>query len=169
MIAAAVVAVDALSKAIAVHALAGRGIVNVLGGAFHLELYRNHAGPGNILPGHPVLVSVLSLTAVLLLIIATRWVRSTSSAVALGLLIGGGVGNLLDRLLNAPGPLRGGVIDWIKPTLSSGSLNLADLSINAAVIALLVGSVLDLRRQRRDQRGSPSPRPEPEIEPRPCA
>jgi lipoprotein signal peptidase len=43
-------------------------------------------------------------------------------------------------------------VDWIKPSLSSGSLNLADLSINAAVIALLVGVALDWHRQRRDQR-----------------
>ena len=53
-----VVALDAATKAIAVHALAGRGVVNLLGGHFHLELYRNFAGPGNILRGHPVLVSI---------------------------------------------------------------------------------------------------------------
>lgn len=155
-IAGVVVALDAATKAVAAHALAGRGVVDVLGGAFHLELYRNFAGPGNILRGHPVLVSVLSLTAVLVIGVAARSVRTTSFAVAGGLLLGGGIGNLLDRLLRAPGPLRGGVVDWIKPTRSSGSLNLADLSINAAVIALLVGLVLDWYRQRRDQRLRPS-------------
>jgi signal peptidase II len=71
--------------------------------------------------------------------------------VAIGLLLGGGVGNLLDRLLRAPGPLRGGVIDWIKPTLSGGSLNLADLAINAAVITILVALALGWLRQRRDR------------------
>jgi hypothetical protein len=49
--------------------------------------------------------------------------------------------------------LRGGVVDWIKPTLSSGSLNVADLSINAAVIALLVALALDWRRHRRGRAG----------------
>ncbi len=150
-IAAAAVALDAVSKAIAAQALAGRGVVNVLGGLFHLELYRNFAGPGNIFRGAPTLVSLLSLTAVVL-IAAVAWrVRTASFAVALGLLLGGGTGNLLDRLLRAPGPLRGGVVDWIKPTLSSGSLNVADLSINAAVFALVVGLVLDWHRQRRDR------------------
>src|ERR1700744_2101338 len=140
-VAAAVVAVDALTKAIAAHALAGRGVVNLLGGHFHLELYRNLAGPGNILRGHPVLVSLLSLTAVGLILVAAWSVRTTSNAVAIGLLLGGGIGNLLDRLLRAPGPLRGGVVDWIKPTLSGGSLNLADLSINAAVVAMFLAIV----------------------------
>ncbi len=151
VIAGLVVALDALTKAIAVHALAGRGVVNLLGGRFHLELYRNFAGPGNILQGHTVLVSVLSLIAVALIAVAGWSVRTTSYAVAIGLLLGGGIGNLLDRLLRAPGPLRGGVIDWIKPTLSGGSLNVADLAINAAVIALLVGLALDWHRHRRKE------------------
>ena len=141
--------VDAATKAIASRALAGRGVVNVLGGSFHLELYRNFAGPGNILQGHPMLVSLLSLIAVVVIAVVAWSVRTTGFAVAIGLLLGGGVGNLSDRLLRAPGPLRGGVVDWIKPTLSSGSLNVADLSINAAVIAMLVALVLDSYRQRR--------------------
>ena len=151
VIAGGVVALDAATKAIAVHALASRGVVNLLGGHFHLELYRNAAGPGNILRGHTVLVSVLSLIAVTLIALAAWSVRSTSYAVAAGLLLGGGVGNLLDRLFRAPGPLRGGVVDWIKPTLSAGSLNLADLSINAAVIALLLGLAIDWHRHRHDE------------------
>jgi signal peptidase II len=150
-IAGVVVALDAATKAIAVHALGGRGVVNVLGGRFHLELYRNFAGPGNILRGHTVLVAVLSLIAVVLIAVAGWSVRTTSYAVATGLLLGGGIGNLLDRLLGAPGPLRGGVVDWIKPTLSGASLNIADLAINAAVIALLVGLVVDSYRHHRDQ------------------
>ena len=149
-------AVDAVTKAVAASALAGRGVVNVFGGAFHLELYSNFAGPGNILTGHPVLVSLLSLIAVALIAVFAWSVRSTAYAVAIGLLLGGGVGNLLDRLLRAPGPLRGGVVDWIKPTLSSGSLNVADLSINAAILAMLVAVGLDAYRQRRASGGAAS-------------
>ena len=157
-IAGIVVALDVVTKEIAAHALAGRGAVNLLGGDFHLELYRNPAGPGNILRGHPVLVSILSVTAVGLILLAAWSVRTTSYAVAIGLLLGGGIGNLLDRLLRAPGPLRGGVVDWIKPTLSGGSLNLADLAINAAVITILVALALAWLRQRRDgPRSDPRP------------
>lgn len=163
-----VVAVDAATKAIAVRALAGRGIVNVLGGRFHLELYRNFAGPGNILRGQPVLVSALSLFAVVVIAAGAWMVRTTTLAVACGLLLGGGIGNLLDRLLRSPGPMRGGVVDWIKPTLSSGSLNVADLAINAGVIAVLVGLTIDWYRQRHDHRdtGVDSTRAQPGVEPR---
>jgi len=143
LVAATVVAVDAISKAIAAHFLAGRGVVNLLGGHFHLELYRNHAGPGNTFAGDPVLISLLSLAAVIVIAALVLVVRARSTAVALGLLLGGGVGNLIDRLVTSPGPLRGGVIDWIKPTMHGGSMNLSDLSINAALIVLIVGGAIE--------------------------
>ena len=156
LVALAVIAVDAISKEIALHALAGQRIVNLFGDHFHLELYRNHAGPGNLLQGHPVLVSLLSIVAVSL-ICALGWRATTRAyAVAFGLLLGGGIGNLLDRIFAGPGPLRGGVIDWIKPTLSGGSMNLADVSIDAAIIALLVAVLLDWRRPAAASLSSPS-------------
>jgi signal peptidase II len=168
-IAGSVVVVDAATKAIASRALAGRGMVNVLGGAFHVELYRNFAGPGNILKGHPVLVSLLSLVAVALIALVAWSVRTPSYAVAIGLLLGGGVGNLLDRLLRAPGPLRGGVVDWIKPTLSSGSLNVADLAINAAVIAMLLALALDSYQQRRAGGDRDAALPGPKVDSHPSS
>jgi signal peptidase II len=160
IVAAVVVAADALSKAIAAHYLAGRGIVNLFGGRFHLELYRNHAGPGNTFAGHPALVSLLSIAAVIVIAAMLYVVRSRSTAVALGLLLGGGIGNLIDRLVTSPGPLHGGVIDWIKPTLHGGSMNLADLSINAALIALIVGGAIEWWLDARSRRAvSPDPAP----------
>lgn len=154
MIAATVVALDVITKAIAVQELSGRGLVSVFGGALHLELYRNFAGPGNILQGHSVLVSLLSLGAVLLLVVVGWSIRGAGFATGIGLLLGGGVGNLLDRIFAPPGPLRGGVIDWLKPTLSSGSMNLADLAINAGVLALLVALTLDWWGTRGRSRGA---------------
>jgi len=45
---------------------------------------------------------------------ASRRIHSVGWAVTLGLLLGGATGNLTDRLLRAPGPLRGYVVDWIQ-------------------------------------------------------
>ena len=147
-IAAGVVVADQVSKALAVHYLSGRGLVNVLGGTFHLQLYRNFAGSGNRFTGHPMLVSVLALLAVLAIgAMATR-VRSRMAAVAGGLMLGGGIGNLLDRLLRAPGPLRGGVVDWLKPTVNGGSMNLSDVAITAGVAVVVVGALVSAWRSR---------------------
>jgi signal peptidase II len=149
MVALAVVALDAASKALAVHFLAGRGSVSVLGGAFHLELYRNFAGPRNTFQGHPLLVSLMALAAVAAIAWFATRVRTTTTAIAVGLLLGAGTGNLLDRLLRAPGPLRGGVIDWLRPGWASGDMNLADLSIQAAIIVLVAGAAASWWRAPR--------------------
>ena len=63
------------------------------------------------------------------------------TAIGLGLFLGGAGGNGLDRLLRGPLPLHGGVVDWLSPSAHSGSMNLADLSLNAAVLVLVAGAL----------------------------
>jgi signal peptidase II len=140
-VAGVVVALDVVSKQIAVATLSGQGRVDVLGGLFHLELYRNFDGPGNSFAGHTFAISVATVVAVIAIAIAATRVRTRLSAIAVGLLLGGGVGNMLDRLLRAPAPLHGGVVDWLKPTLDGGSMNLADLSLNAALIVAVAAAL----------------------------
>jgi signal peptidase II len=161
VVAAVVVALDAITKAAADHFLAHRGVVHVAG-LLDLELYRNHAGPRNTFRGHPMLVALIAIAAVVAIAVAATHVRSRSSAIAVGLLLGGGAGNVLDRLIHAPGPLRGGVIDWLRPAWSSGSMNLADLSITAAV---LVAVITAARSWTRPRHGSDDPNP---PLPQPC-
>ncbi len=156
-IAGAVVLLDATTKALATHFLAGGDRAELLGGAVQMELYRNFAGPNNILPGHAELISLFAIVAVIVLVgIATR-VTTTLAAVVLGLMLGGAVGNLLDRLLREPGPLRGGVIDWFRLTDHTNSMNIADLAINGAVAVLLVGAILAWWRDRQAPANQPPP------------
>lgn len=65
--------------------------------------------------------------------------RPTHEAVAFGLIIGGALGNLIDRIARGPGILDGKVIDWIDlrpiPTF-----NVADSAITVAVAILIIGS-----------------------------
>jgi signal peptidase II len=147
-VAAGVVALDTATKLLAVELLSGRGRVDVLGGLFHLELYRNFAGPGGRFAGHVVLISLFTLVAVAVLALMATRVRGTGAAIAVGLLLGGGVGNGLDRMLRAPGPLHGGVVDWLKPSLDSGSMNVADLAINAAVAVVVLAALVGWWRER---------------------
>jgi signal peptidase II len=148
VVAGLVLAADALTKQVAARTLDGRGAVHVVGGV-HLNLYRNFGGPAGLLPGRTVLVSVLTVVAVVLIAAAGgRVVRSRAGAVALGLMVGGGLGNLADRLLRAPGPFRGGVVDWLALRPGGGSMNLADLSLNLAVVVLFAGLVAESVRER---------------------
>lgn len=152
--AATVVAVDAATKALAVHFLSSRGSVSVLGGVLQLDLYRNFAGPRNTLPGHTVLISLAAMVAVAAFAVLASRVRTTPFALAVGLALGAGIGNLLDRLLRAPGPLRGGVVDWLRPGWSSGSMNVADLAIQAAIVVLVIAAAQDLLARADSQRRS---------------
>ena len=155
----AVVAIDQISKALAVHLLAHKGIRHVVG-PLHVTLFRNFAGSGNRLTGHPVVVSLLAIVAVLLIAAFASGVRTRVNAIAAGLLLGGGISNLLDRLLRAPGPLRGGVVDWIKPTLHGGTMNLADVAISAGVVLFLVAAFAsELRHRVRRHTGRTPPPP----------
>jgi signal peptidase II len=148
-IAAAVVALDAISKQLATSHLDHRDRIDLLGGAVRLDLYRNFAGPNDILPGHTVLISLFGIAAVLVLLLVATRVVTTPSAVAVGLLLGGAIGNLLDRLLREPGPLRGGVVDWLQLTDRTKSMNVADLAIDAAIAVMLVSAIVAWWRGRQ--------------------
>jgi signal peptidase II len=148
-IAGGVVLIDAATKEVALRTLSGEGRVEVLGGLVNLQLYRNFAGPNDILPGHTVLISLFAILATVVLVGVAFRVTSTVGAVAVGLLLGGAIGNLLDRLLREPAPLRGGVVDWLQLTSRSKSMNLADLAIDAAIAVVLVAMALSWWRSRQ--------------------
>jgi signal peptidase II len=134
-----VIALDAVTKAIAVRALAGKGLVDA--GPIHFELYRNYAAAGNHFQGHTLAVSLFTIAAVIVLAIAVRRTTTNGIAIGLGLMLGGATGNLIDRLTRAPGPLHGGVVDWLKPTLGGGSMNLADAAVTTAAVVIVVVSL----------------------------
>lgn len=150
-IAATVVLLDAGTKALATHFLTGQEPINLLGGLISLDLYRNFAGPNDILPGHTVVISAISIAASLALVVVAFRVTSTVAAVAVGLLLGGAIGNLLDRLLREPGPLRGGVVDWLRLAERTNSMNLADLALDAAILVVLVAAVHGWWHDRKSQ------------------
>ncbi|HEY2055683.1 MAG TPA: signal peptidase II [Solirubrobacterales bacterium] len=156
-VAAAVVLADQIAKQLATRLLAD-GPVHILGGV-HLQLYRNFAGPGGHWAGHTLAISLFTVAAALALIVAiARFPFDRLTAIALGLFLGGALGNGLDRLFRGPGPLHGGVVDWLAPSANGGSMNLADLALNAAVVLLLAGALLSRRASRGDRaaRGAPS-------------
>jgi signal peptidase II len=158
-VAAAVLIVDQVAKQVATRTLAD-GPVHIVGG-LHLQLYRNFAGPGGNWAGHTVLISIFTVVAAIGLGVAILRYRGLDrlTAIGLGLFLGGALGNGLDRLFRGPGPLRGGVVDWLAPSAHGGSMNIADLALNAAVLVLVAGALLSTRSSRggRAARGAPSP------------
>jgi signal peptidase II len=135
-VAAAVVLVDQLTKVWAVAALSD-GPNRVIGSLLQFRLTRNPGGAFSLLTN---LTPVLALLAAVMVVYIVRTTRRTDDIVmaySLALVLGGALGNLVDRLVRSPGFLRGEVVDFIKvphwPTF-----NVADSAITVGVILIAI-------------------------------
>lgn len=148
---------DVVSKVVAVATLQGQAPVRLLGGGLYLVLYRNPGAAFSLATGLTWLLTLIALGVVVMIIRLAPRLRSAGWAVGLGLVLGGALGNLVDRLLRAPGPLRGHVVDFLSLLAPDGSVwpvfNLADSAIvgGGALLVLLaaIGRDFDGSRSRR--------------------
>ena len=145
LIAFAVVLLDQASKLWADRVLAGHPPLTVLENFFHLTYHRNtgaifglFAGPAG--PARRMIFIALSLAALALVIyLLFEWGRSSLPAlIALSLVCGGAVGNLIDRI--AYGEVID-FIDWHWHARHWPTFNIADSAITAGTI-LLVAAVI---------------------------
>jgi signal peptidase II len=158
LVAATAYAVDVVSKILAVDRLTGRPDVEIVGDLFVLHLTRNPGAAFSTGTGFTEAFSVLAMVAAVVVLWFVRKVGSPVWAVALGFLLAGVVGNLTDRLVREPGPLRGHVIDFFM--LPHWPIfNVADICINIAAGLILIqvfrGVHLDGRREPK--RGADEP------------
>ena len=156
VVAAAVLVLDIVSKVVVVAKLEDHPPVRLLGGAIYLVETRNSGAAFSVGTGATVALTVIALAVVVVIVRTARRMRSIGWAVALGLILGGALGNIVDRLFRAPGVGRGHVVDWISLFSDDGSrfaiFNLADSAITCgavlAAILALRGVDLDGARSR---------------------
>ncbi len=146
VIAALVLAADVITKIVAVAQLEGREPVAVLGGAVYLQLIRNPGAAFSLATGYTWVLSIVAVAVVVVIIRVARRLRSTGWAVALGLVLGGALGNLSDRVFRAPGPFQGHVVDMVSLFAPDGRawpvFNLADSSIVSGGVLLVLMALL---------------------------
>ena len=114
VIAGVVIGLDQLTKAWAVASLSGRAPVPVVDGLLRLNLTRNAGAAFSLATGTTWLFTLIAAAVIVVIIRTARRLGSRWWALALGLLLGGAVGNLLDRLFRAPGVGRGHVVDFLE-------------------------------------------------------
>ena len=107
------IAVDQATKALMVATLEGKPPVRVIGQVLTLDVRRNSGAAFSFAPAATVLFTCMAVAVAVLIVIEAPRLRSVGWAAALGLLLAGSVGNLIDRLLRAPGIGRGAVVDFI--------------------------------------------------------
>ena len=100
---------------------------------------------------HSNSTAAMGCTAAASFVWLARQLRSVPWALSMGLIVGGALGNLLDRLFRAPGPLHGHVVDFISVFARNGEafpiFNAADSSLFCGVVLAIV---LELTGRRRD-------------------
>jgi len=135
-VAAAGLLLDQLSKTLALRHLES-GDVEVLGSWFTLHLTKNPGAAFSTGTEYTLLFSLLAVAATSVVIYLSRRVGSLVWAVALGLLLAGVGGNLIDRVFRDPSPFRGHVVDFLMVP-HWPVFNVADICINVAAALILV-------------------------------
>jgi len=144
----AVLLADIVSKIAIVATMDQGDTVRVIDGVLKIDYTRNAGAAFSIGTGATVLFTAVAVIVVGVIVRQARRLVSRSWAVTLGLLLGGALGNLVDRIFRSPGPFRGHVVDWIElphwPVF-----NVADSAIViGGVVAVLLatrGTPLDSR------------------------
>ncbi|EFC79833.1 signal peptidase II [Frankia sp. EUN1f] len=148
------IVLDVVTKMLAVANLSGRGPVEIIPGALDLRLTRNSGAAFSLAGGATVFLSLVALAVVVVVGLTARRLASTGWAFVFGAMVGGAVGNLIDRIFRAPGPLRGHVVDFVH-IHHWPIFNLADSAIVCggvlAVVLSLLGIGLDGTRLTGDQ------------------
>jgi signal peptidase II len=136
-VAVAVYLADQVTKALAVAHLTPGEPVEVVGDLLRLDLTRNPGAALSFATGMTWALTAVAVAVVVVVVRSARRITSPAWAVAFGLLLGGAVGNLTDRLLREPGPGRGHVVDFI----AYGHWfigNVADIAIVAAAVLIVL-------------------------------
>lgn len=127
-----VIVIDQVTKTLALQYLeAGGDTIPLLGSWLGLRLIHNPGAAFSIAASHTWIFSVIAVIVVAIICWTGRQMSNRSWIIALGLIAGGAIGNLIDRIIQPPAPLRGHVVDF---------LNYDDLFVgNVADIAIVIG------------------------------
>jgi signal peptidase II len=147
-----VLALDVASKVLVVATMTDGQRIPLLGDTVSLYLIRNSGAAFSLATGLTWVLTLVAIVVVVGIVRFARRLRSPGWAIALGLVLGGALGNLTDRFFRAPGPLVGHVVDFV----SVGwwpVFNAADSAICCGgallVVLALAGVEIDGRRAGR--------------------
>ncbi|VCT90387.1 Lipoprotein signal peptidase [Mycolicibacterium hassiacum DSM 44199] len=139
-VAGVVLVADIVTKVLAVRLLPPNQPVSIIGDTVTWTLVRNSGAAFSMATGYTWVLTLIATAVVIGIIWMGRRLVSPWWAVGLGMILGGAMGNLVDRFFRSPGPLRGEVVDF----LSIGwwpVFNVADPCVVGGAILLVVLSL----------------------------
>ncbi len=149
ILAGSVVILDVITKIVIVATLSETTPAaeqpRILGGLVYLSLIRNAGAAFSMATGMTWILALVAIAVVVVIIRLAPKLRSVRWAVALGLVLGGAIGNLLDRIFRSPGILRGHVVDFLSVFGPNGEhfavFNVADSAITIGGILLVLTAI----------------------------
>ncbi|MEU8230862.1 signal peptidase II [Actinoplanes sp. NPDC048967] len=145
------VVLDQVVKELSTKGLTEGEPVRILGGLVYLSLLRNSGAAFSLGSGYTWVFPLVTILVIGWIGFMVRKLRSVPWAIALGLVLGGALGNLGDRLFRAPGPFQGHVVDMISVFGPYGEhfavFNIADSCLSVGVVLAVL---LELTGRQRD-------------------
>jgi signal peptidase II len=137
-LAGAVLVVDQLTKAWAVNALADGPIV-IIEDFLRLRLTHNTGAAFSLFARSGPVLGLIVIGVIILIVVSLRDAGNLGEAIGLGLVLGGALGNLTDRVFRGDGLMDGAVVDFIDFSFFP-TFNMADSAVTVGVIVLLVST-----------------------------
>jgi signal peptidase II len=138
VVALCVYLVDQIAKVLVVQSLYEGQQVQVLGQVLQFHFVKNPGAAFSIGSGSTWIFSIVGVGVLGFVVWYAPRIRSTAWAVLFGLLLGGLLGNLTDRLFRAPGFGVGHVVDFLQIPLLPAIFNLADVAIVSSMALFLI-------------------------------
>ena len=133
--ASGVLVLDQLTKWWVVATLPGEPIT-LIDGFLDLRYVTNSGASFSMLQGAGSLIAVAVIAIVVLIVMLVRKIAHTPEAIAFGLVLGGAIGNLADRIFRGPGLFDGGVVDFVDFSFFP-AFNVADSAVSVGAVLLL--------------------------------
>ncbi|WP_031506627.1 signal peptidase II [Streptomyces megasporus] len=137
IVAALAYALDLITKILVVEKLEGHDPIEVIGTWLRFQAVRNPGAAFGIGEALTIVFTIIAAIVIVVIVRIARKLYSTPWAVALGLLLGGALGNLTDRVFRSPGVFQGHVVDFIAPA-HFAVFNLADTAIVCGGVLIVI-------------------------------
>jgi signal peptidase II len=136
-VAALAYAMDLISKMIVVAKLEHHEPIEIIGDWLRFEAIRNAGAAFGFGEAFTIIFTMIAAAVIVVIARLARKLYSLPWAIALGLLLGGALGNLTDRIFRSPGVFEGAVVDFIAPK-HFAVFNLADSAIVCGGILIVL-------------------------------
>lgn len=141
--AAGVLFVDQVAKIWAVATLEGQPDRQIIGDFLRFSFVRNPGAAFGLGGGATIVFSLIAIAVAVVLFRMSRRLTSMWWGVALGLMLGGALGNLLDRIFREPAALQGHVVDFLRLP-NWPVFNVADMALVGAAVLIVSLSLFNV-------------------------